>query len=92
MNPPWVNIVKRAVALGVIPYGDGHTVRFTIFHTADCLSNDVVELQKAGHLDPEFEADKICNCKPWIMWREVCDPIDHFNIIIDKSNSKGGLI
>jgi hypothetical protein len=26
------------------------------------------------------------------MWREVCEPLDQFHIIIDKSNSTNGLI
>jgi hypothetical protein len=92
MSPPWVNIVKRAVALGVIPYGEGYTVRFTIFHSADCLSNDVIELQELGLIPHDFDESQVCNCKPCIMWREVCDPVDHFNIIIDKSSSTNGLI
>lgn len=92
MNSPWVNIVKRAVALGVIPYGEGHTVRFTIFHHEDCLSNDGESLIDQGIIPHDFPCDQLCNCTPYIMWREVCDPIDHFNIIIDKSSSKGGLI
>ena len=92
MNPPWVNIVKRAVALGTIPYGDGHTVRFTIFHHEDCLAGIIMELQERGELPEDFSADQACNCKPCIMWREVCEPLDQFHIIIDKSNSTNGLI
>lgn len=92
MNPSWVNIVNRAVALGVIPYGDGHTVRFTVFHHEDCMANEILRLQQEGVIDCNFSPDRACNCTPAIMWREVCDPFDQFNIIIDKSNSKGGLI
>jgi hypothetical protein len=91
-NPAWVNIVNRAVALGVIPYGEGYTVRFTVFHEADCLSNDVNDLIEQGLAPAGYPADQCCNCTPVIMWREACDPIDEFNIIIDKSGSKDGLI
>lgn len=92
MTPPWVNIVKRAVALGVIPYGEGYTVRFTIFHAGDCMSCDALSLKEQGIIPEDFPEDQLCDCTPAVMWREVCDPVDHFNIIIDKSSSKGGLI
>jgi hypothetical protein len=92
MTQPWKAIVNRAVALGVIPCGEEHTVRFTVFHQAKCMTHDAAALQAAGDIDCDFDVSVVCDCKPWIVWREVCDPIEQFNIIIDKSNSKCGLI
>lgn len=67
-------MIDRAVALNVITCKAGETVRFDVFHQDSCLATF------------SHERD-LCNCRPVIFWREVCDPVGQMNILVDKART-----
>ena len=92
MKQVWISIVERAIELGVLPEDSDKTVSFHVIHQHDCAGSFVHWLLKHGYYFLTPPEESICDCKPIIFWRKACDPLDQFNIIVDRSNSMRGLI
>jgi hypothetical protein len=90
MIEPWENMISRAVALGVMPFGEDHTIRFSVYHEPDCSSQ--YSAYTPGNSGEWVKSKCYCTCRPMIMWREVCEPVEEIHILIDKSSSTNGAI